>query len=53
MFVYEREVADRAHELWDARGKTDGRDKDDWFEAERQLRQPGYRPGARYRFAMR
>ena len=49
-FVYEVEVADRAHQLWTARGKTDGRDKEDWFEAERQLRHSLERPIARYRF---
>lgn len=49
-FVYEIEVADRAHQLWSARGKTNGGDKEDWFEAERQLRQSPERPIARYRF---
>jgi hypothetical protein len=49
-FVYEAEVADRAHELWTARGGTDGRDKEDWFAAERQLHQDANRPSARYRF---
>jgi hypothetical protein len=49
-FVYEVEVADRAHQLWNAHGKRDGRDKEDWFEAERQLRQGLERPSARYRF---
>jgi hypothetical protein len=50
-FVYETEVPDRAHVLWDARGGGDGHDKDDWFEAERQLREPGGGPSGRYRFA--
>lgn len=49
-FVYEIEVADRAHQLWIARGRTDGHDKADWFEAERQLRTSLERPIARYRF---
>lgn len=49
-FVYEIEVADRAHQLWSARGGTDGHDKEDWFEAERQLQHSLERPIARYRF---
>jgi hypothetical protein len=32
------EVQRLAYELFLKRGGTDGRDKDDWFEAERQLR---------------
>jgi hypothetical protein len=49
-FVYEREVADRAHELWDARGRTNGHDTEDWHKAERQLGHHGTGPSARYRF---
>jgi hypothetical protein len=49
-FVYEIEVADRAHALWAARGRPDGGAREDWFEAERQLRQQGNGPSARYRF---
>ena len=49
-FVYEADVADRAHGLWSERGRVDGGDKDDWFEAERQLRHNPERPIARYRF---
>ncbi len=33
------EVQRRAYELYVKRGGIDGHDKDDWFEAERQLRQ--------------
>jgi hypothetical protein len=33
------EVQRRAYELYVQRGGTDGYDKDDWYEAERQLRQ--------------
>jgi hypothetical protein len=32
------EIARRAYEIYEARGRTDGADLDDWFEAERQLR---------------
>jgi hypothetical protein len=32
------EVQRRAYELYVQRGGGDGRDKEDWFEAERQLR---------------
>jgi hypothetical protein len=49
-FVYEEEVADRAYELWQARGKTDGHDRDDWIEAEHRLEGSGGSPSARYRF---
>jgi hypothetical protein len=47
-FVYEEEVADRAYEFYEARGREHGRDQEDWFEAERQLRKPGV-ASARYR----
>lgn len=46
MFAYEREVTDRAHELSEAHGRTDGRDKEDWYGSERKL---GSGPMARYR----
>jgi hypothetical protein len=42
-FVYEEEIADRAYALWQARGGTHGHDRDDWSEAERQLRGPAGR----------
>lgn len=32
------QVANRAYGLWEARGKPDGTDREDWFEAERRLR---------------
>jgi Protein of unknown function (DUF2934) len=47
-FVYEEEVADRAYEYFQARGGEHGRDREDWFEAEKQLHKPGV-PSARYR----
>ena len=47
-FVYEEEVADRAYEFYQARGGEHGRDREDWFEAERQMHKPGV-PSARYR----
>ena len=48
VFVCEEEVADRAYAIWQARGGEHGYDREDWFEAERQLRDiPGGR-GARY-----
>ena len=31
-------VRERAHQLWEAAGKPDGRDNHFWHEAERQLR---------------
>jgi Protein of unknown function (DUF2934) len=33
------EVAQRAYELFLSRGRTDGRDVEDWLEAERQLKE--------------
>lgn len=33
------QVARRAYERYEARGRGDGRDMEDWFEAERELRQ--------------
>jgi hypothetical protein len=47
LFVYEEERDDRAHEIWMAKGGTDGHALDDWLEAERTL---GLQPGQRYRF---
>lgn len=48
-FVYEEEVADRAYELWQTRGGEPGRDREDWFEAEEQLRGPRGATLGRYR----
>jgi hypothetical protein len=30
-------IAQRAHELYEARGCHDGRDQDDWFQAEKEI----------------
>jgi hypothetical protein len=30
-------IAQRAYERYEARGRENGRDQDDWFEAEREL----------------
>src|SRR5688572_12409351 len=49
VFVHEEDVADRAYSLWQARGGEAGNDRDDWFEAERQMGQPTTRPMGRYR----
>jgi hypothetical protein len=32
------EIAQRAYEIYQSRGGTDGQDLEDWLEAERQLR---------------
>lgn len=48
LFVYEEEIADRAYALWKARGGEHGNDRQDWFEAERQLRDVPSGPGGRY-----
>ena len=34
-------VAQRAYERYEARGRQDGNDMEDWLEAERELRQAG------------
>jgi hypothetical protein len=49
-FLYEEEIADRAYALWQERGGEHGHDREDWFEAERQLREIAGGPSARYRF---
>lgn len=51
VFVYEEEVADRAYALWQDRGREHGHDRQDWFDAERQLKDGSGRPSARYSFA--
>jgi len=55
-FVFEEEdatqIAARAYELWSARAGGHGYDRDDWFEAQRDLRQRRVDPastGLRYR----
>ena len=53
VFVYEEEVADRAHALWQARGAAPGHDRDDWFEAERQIGESSGPPPGRYRIVKR
>ena len=35
---HEQDVARRAYELYEQRGGQDGRDWDDWFQAEQELR---------------
>jgi hypothetical protein len=32
-------IAQRAYERYETRGREDGRDQEDWFEAERELQQ--------------
>ena len=39
----DEEIAQRAYELYLARGGEDGHDVQDWFEALRQLQDPGDR----------
>jgi Protein of unknown function (DUF2934) len=35
--ITQEEIAQRAYALYEARGREDGHDLDDWLEAERQL----------------
>ena len=55
LLVYEEQdpgqVARRAHELFAARDGQDGRDRDDWFQAEKELQRQagGASPSVRYR----
>ena len=54
LFVYEDqdrdEIAARAYAVWQRRGSDHGRDRDDWFQAERELRRDdgGEAPSVRY-----
>ena len=50
VFIYQEQIADRAYALWQARGGEHGRDLQDWFEAERQLRELQGGEIARYWF---
>ena len=52
-FLYEEEVADRAYELWQARGREPGRDREDWFQAEGLLKGPTGPTLGRYRIIKR
>jgi len=49
-FVYQQEVADRAYALWQSRGGDHGLDRQDWFDAEQQLRQISDGTSGRYWF---
>ena len=49
-FVYAEEVADRAYALWQSRGGEHGHDRQDWFDAEQQLRQASDGLSSRYWF---
>ena len=40
-------IAERAYQLYEARGGGDGRDMDDWLQAERELAGQGYSGGER------
>jgi hypothetical protein len=56
-FVFEEQdtsqVAARAHQIFESHGDDGGDERDDWFKAERDLRQQagGGSPSVRYRFA--
>lgn len=41
------QIAQRAHEIFMARGAAHGRDLDDWLQAERELREPNGRRRSR------
>jgi Protein of unknown function (DUF2934) len=49
-FVYQEETADRAYALWQGRGGEHGHDRQDWFDAEQQLRQISDGRSGRYWF---
>jgi hypothetical protein len=59
LFVYEEvdpsQVAEQAHARWQARGAEGGHDRDDWFQAERDLRRAAGSdaPAGRYRIVKR
>ena len=54
LFVYEEQdpdqIARRAHELFDAHGRRNGSDREDWLQAEQELRRErgGGSPSVRY-----
>ena len=52
-FAFDEEVQDRAYEIWQSRGGGHGHDRDDWFEAERQLGKVAEGASARYRLIKR
>ena len=53
VFVHEEETADRAYARWQARGGGHGLDREDWIQAERELRQSGGAPIGRYWFVQK
>ena len=36
----EQQIQQRAYELYEQRGRTDGHDLDDWLQAEREIKGP-------------
>jgi len=40
VIVSARDIANRAHEIYVARGRADGFDRDDWLRAEHELKNP-------------
>ena len=41
------QITQRAHRIWIESGRPDGRDREHWLEAERQLRDPSAKTGPR------
>jgi hypothetical protein len=42
-----KKIKQRAHELWEAEGRPEGRELDFWLQAERELSEaPGAAPGS-------
>jgi len=56
LFVYEEQDSDqisrRAHELFEARGRQDGGDLEDWLQAEREMRRQRGGGGASVRYSI-
>jgi len=56
LFVYEEQDPDqisrRAHELFEARGRQDGGDLEDWLQAEREMRRQRGGGGASVRYSI-
>jgi hypothetical protein len=52
-FVFEADVEDRAYEIFESRGRTHGRDLDDWMSAEREIGSPPAGLTSRYRLTKR
>src|ERR1700730_4090184 len=52
-FELEYQIRLRAYELYEARGRKDGHELDDWLRAKEEIREKKFRPGPAGRFPTR